>query len=409
MFRNDPSIDCCTVISPDMAGLTGGLDKKGNGAEGTSKGAHVVVSTSTMSRSIADTYLVRSDYFQSNRTDVEKFVAGYLKGCEELIANKKAYDDGKGQSPAYLATLKMAQQIYGEKVLPSIEVDAHGLICDAIFVGLAGNVSFFTDPGNLNGFDAKQKRALDVVTNLGFCKDRFGFQPAGWDYQQLATTAGIAYTAPKANQPKIKAEGIDAFPDSLDDRTILSFTISFQPNQKEFSLDTYSSDFRRVLQTASTFGNAAILIRGHADPTRTLLDFLQAGQKKGDIERRGVKGSFEYFFRGAPLDLNATAGIMKYIQDGEYNGVEPNPQLTMQVAQSLSLDRAEAVRKAIVEFAKINKINFDASQIKPDGVGIKEPLVAKPKNETDARRNMRVEFRMIKVAPESLNQSDFEF
>jgi ABC-type nitrate/sulfonate/bicarbonate transport system substrate-binding protein len=141
-FKADSKIDLCCVISPDMIGLTGGLDQTGSGGEGTVKGAHVVVSTASMSHSIADVYCVRSDYFKDNRAKVEKFVAGYIKATEELVAMKKKYADGKGKSPEYISVLKMTQKIYGEKVLPTIEVDAHGLVSDASFVSLSGPNEF---------------------------------------------------------------------------------------------------------------------------------------------------------------------------------------------------------------------------------------------------------------------------
>ncbi|MBN1900644.1 ABC transporter substrate-binding protein, partial [Candidatus Sumerlaeota bacterium] len=54
MFRKDANIDACFVISPDMIGLTGGLQNTGSSAEGTVKGAYVRVSTAQLSRSIAD-------------------------------------------------------------------------------------------------------------------------------------------------------------------------------------------------------------------------------------------------------------------------------------------------------------------------------------------------------------------
>ena len=59
-FRDVPSIDACCVITPDMLGLTGGVDSKGTGAEGTVRGAKVLNSTQSMSRSIADVYAVRA-------------------------------------------------------------------------------------------------------------------------------------------------------------------------------------------------------------------------------------------------------------------------------------------------------------------------------------------------------------
>src|SRR5208283_5108272 len=66
-FKKNDKIDACFVISPDMAGLTGGLDSTGTGAEGTVKGAKVLVSTVQMSRSIADVYACRKDFYDANK------------------------------------------------------------------------------------------------------------------------------------------------------------------------------------------------------------------------------------------------------------------------------------------------------------------------------------------------------
>lgn len=410
MIRKNNSIDVACVISPDMIGLTGGLDQKGNGAEGTLKGGHVVVSTAQMSRSIADVYVVRADYFKAHKDVVQKFVAGYLKGAEELVMGRKDYADGKGKSASYLNALKMAQTIYGTEVLPTIEVDAHGLVSDANFVGLTGNVAFFNDKGNLNGFDAKQKATLNLMTTLGFVKTRAGFETAHWDYPELAQLAGIEYTAPKAQQNRIKAEGIDVFPDSdLDERTILTFTINFEPNQEEFSVDTYGAEFQRVVQSASTFGNAAIVVRGHADPTKTLIDFVRAGMNKGIIKRDGPKGNYKYSLNGKPFDLASTKDVIEAIDQGSFSGSIPNPQDTVTGALNLSLKRAEAVQRAIIDYAKQNGLNLDESQIRPSGVGIREPLIPKPANAEQAKQNMRVEFRLIRVTPEAINASDFDF
>ena len=86
-FRKDDTIDACCVITPDMIGLTGGSRSTGSGAEGTVKGAHVLNSTRDMSRSIADVYAVRSDWYRrTNRDVVQKFVAGYLKATERVVA-----------------------------------------------------------------------------------------------------------------------------------------------------------------------------------------------------------------------------------------------------------------------------------------------------------------------------------
>src|SRR4029453_16631688 len=72
-------IDAAMVIIPDALALTSG-GKVGTGAEDSVKGARILLSTKTANRIISDVYAVRSDYFESNRADVEKFVQGLLQG-----------------------------------------------------------------------------------------------------------------------------------------------------------------------------------------------------------------------------------------------------------------------------------------------------------------------------------------
>jgi len=196
-FRSDPSIDACCVITPDMIGLTGGVDSKGTGAEGTVEGAHVLVSTQNMSRSIADVYAVRSDWFKSHREEVEKFVAGYLKGTVEVKKMRDDFEKTQRMSPEYRQLLTSCQKIFGEEVLPTLEVDAHGLLLDCNFVGLPGQIAFFNQSGNLSGFQPKLTAALDLATKWGYAKTRKGFDPAGFDYKKIATLAGVEYVEPQ--------------------------------------------------------------------------------------------------------------------------------------------------------------------------------------------------------------------
>ena len=43
------------------------------------------------------------------------------------------------------------------------------------------------------------------------------------------------------------------------------------------------------------------------------------------------------------------------------------------------------------------------------GVGIAEPFIAKPRSMDEAKQNMRVEFRLIRVSAEVTQESDFDF
>ncbi len=53
-------------------------------------------------------------------------------------------------------------------------------------------------------------------------------------------------------------------------------------------------------------------------------------------------------------------------------------------------------------FAKQQGVNVDLSQITPVGAGISEPVIAKPRSMEEAKENMRVEFRIVKVDAESI-------
>jgi len=394
-----------------MIGLTGGLDSTGTGAEGTVEKAHVLVSTQSMSRSIADVYAVRSDWYQANKVTVEKFVAGYLSAAGEVVKLRDDFEKTQKMSASYRSLLTVSQQIFGEEVLPTLEVDAHGLLLDCRFIPLPGQIAFFEQKGNLSGFDPKLTAALDLATSWGYAKTRNGFDPSGLDYQKIAGLAGVEYKRPTA---VIEGEGVDMFPDDvLDDSTIVSFTIAFEPNQKTFSADRYGAEFNRALQSASTFGGAAVVIRGHADPTRTLRNLLQAGMSKGTIKRTGQRGNYQYFLRtgggSEKLDVNNIDKLVALIDSGAFEGGKESPLQTMQAALNLSMQRAEAVKEAVVSYAKSKDINVNLAQLAPIGAGISEPVISKPSTIAEAKQNMRVEFRIVKVDPEALNESDFDF
>ena len=407
-FRQDRTLDACCVITPDMIGLTGGSDSTGTGAEGTVEGAHVLLSTQTISRSIADVYAVRSDWFRANRRSVEKFVAGYLKATEEVIKMRGDFEKSQRMKPQYRALLSMSQEIFGEDVLPTLEVDAHGLLLDCGFVGLPGQIAFFEQSGNLAGFDPKLKNALDLATSWGYASSRNGFDPAGLDYKQLAALAGVEYVVPKI----LRGAEVDTDFGPIDvagGNTLFTFTISFDPNQPTFSADRYGAEFGRALQSASTFGGAAVVIRGHSDPTRTLLNLIKAGMEKGILRKSGRAPKYQYFLQGKELKLDQTERIVELIKSGAFAGTKHQPLQTMQAALNLSQSRAEAVKAAIVEYAKQRGISVNLQQLQPLGVGISEPLISKPASLKDARVNMRVEFQIVKVNPESLSESDFDF
>ncbi len=412
LFRKRADIDACFAITPDMVGLCGGLHNTGSGAEGTVKGARVLVSTAELSRSIADVYVCRKDFYDANKDLVTKFVAAYLKACEEIVDLRKQH--AASPSPAYKSLLQMTQDIYGKSTIPVLE-DADGLLADCTFVGYPGNVAFFTEQGNLHGYEAFHKAALDLAVGRGYARDRFGLFPSGFDYKSPLFMSYLTRTTVE-RQDRFRAEAVREEIEALsaggglDDRTILSFTINFEPNQTAFSAEQYGAEFKRVVETADKFGNAVIAIRGHSDPTKTLLDLVKAGMAKGVLKRSGSSGNYTYSLNGRPLDLSSTATLIGLIESGSFDGVpDNNPRETMQSALNLSRSRAEQVRDSVVAYAKVQGMTLDKTQIQPVGVGVREPFIAKPANMDEAKQNMRVEFRILRVQAEAAKPADFDF
>ncbi len=414
LFRAGSQVDAAFAITPDMLGLTGGLETTGSGAEGTVKGARVLVSTAELSRSIADVYAVRQDFWEANPKWVTDFTVAYLKSVEETIDLKSAYE-AKG-SDAYMNLLQMSQNIWGTEAIPTLEEDAHGLLSDCTFAGYPGNLAFFTDKKNRHGFADFNTRALNLATSQGYAKKRIDLLPSPIQWEaaeiknRLTKTSGERSERFNAEAVLSEVETMDA-DGVLDSRTLLSFTISFEPNQTEFDAAKYAAEYARVFELADRFGNAAVVIRGHSDTTLVLRDAVKAGLENGDLKRSGSSGNYQYFLGGRPLDIEDADAMVKAIQSS--NAFRPvggfDPRKTMAAALNLSRDRAAAVRKSVIQHAGEKGVRIDESQLQAQGVGIREPLVARPRNPEEASMNMRVEFRLVRVSAEAITASDFDF
>jgi hypothetical protein len=399
LFRKDPSVHACFAITPDMTDLTGGLDKKGTGKDKTVKNAHVLVSTAHMSRSIADVYACRKDFYDQHKDWVEKFAAGYLKASEELVALRRKNREEKG-SATYKAILELTQEIYGKDDIKTLD-DAEGLVDDAAFVGLPGNISFFTDRGNLSGFRPKMLAALDLAIALKEASQRHEFHTANFDYdkiKRLGDLTGKPLPAERFRQdvPFVNAD------------TIYYFTVKFQPNQSDFPEAQYGQAFQRALEQASLFGNAVMAIRGHTDAEAALKKYEQTGLDKGKF-RRG-KGKYEFVFNdGTTFDLRDARKVAELIKKDNFG----NPDLDLEVnyLQNLSEKRAQTVRNALINFASNKGLHLDKSQMKSVGAGMTEPIIALPNPAVPSEftANRRVEFRILRVSAESRTAADIDY
>jgi hypothetical protein len=409
-FRKDATIDACFVVTPEMLDLTSG-GKIGTGAEKSVKGAKVLVSTQTLTHSIADVIACRKDFYDKNKETIEKLTAAYLKGCEELVklrVNFDAKEKEKALTEKYKSILDTTAKIYGKEDIPDQDA-AHGLIKDAVFVGLPGNWSFFNDNNNPVNFKLRAKAAVDLAVDQGFASKRFDLVPAEVDTEKLKKIGDLELPAKPEKrdvEPEIGPIGEDA---------VYSFVVQFPPDSVKIDLGKYEMDFRRAIEAAALYGNSMIQIRGHVDPALALQQFVVAGLKSGAMTRtKKDDGVYHYYIKktGAELDLSNTKMVVDLLmKNADFRDTDPekNPQLTVEEAKRLSDGRASAVRQAILDLGEKQGVRLNKERFKSEGVGILEPVMAVPRNEEQRALNRRVEFRIMKLSAERVTNKPFDY
>ena len=314
--------------------------------------------------------------------------------------------------------IQLAQDIWGKdpalKDAVANDEDVDGLISDAMFVGLPGNITFFTGKGNLSGFPFKRPRPWCCRTTRldAAVQDQ---DPKRLRRRPTSTTtpcgSSAASTARRSPQGRISPEF--KF-DDVKEKTIYSFNIYFDPNKSEFPEAQYGKDFQRALEEASLFGNAVVAIRGHATPACLIDRFLDVGQEKRPAQVRRATGVYTFAADGKPLDLTNIKNVL--------DAIDKNPDLAIhgrrrqdapaerggEGLQELSEERAKAVRDIDRQVTPSRKgLVLDESQMRSQGVGVKEPLYANPTADEQSAKNRRVEFSIIKVPADKVKTDEF--
>jgi ABC-type nitrate/sulfonate/bicarbonate transport system substrate-binding protein/outer membrane protein OmpA-like peptidoglycan-associated protein len=350
----DKDVDAAFVIIPDGLMLTSN-GTVGTGAEGSVKGARILLSTKTANRIISDVYAVRSDYFQANRKQIASFVHGLLLGAQDL---KNLYANKEKNLSAYKALVSASAAILLDS--EQATADAEALYGDCEFAEFRGNVRFFGDTKWPRGLDRLVDEIQSSFVTIGLLSRKFPLDQAKWDYNTLRSgLSGIDDVA----APRFKAAAVAQVVarkqamGTLGEGELFSLEINFQPNQNDFSEDLYADDFKKIVELAATYGGAVITVEGHSDP-----------HKYNRLEKKGA-GSIEL-------------------------------KRTKQAARNLSMNRAIAVRNSVIQFAKNSGVPLDQSQFTVIGHGITQPKYARPQTKEQWLSNMRVVFRIIQIEAE---------
>ena len=348
----DGRADAAAVILPDARFLTSG-GTVGTGAEGSVRGATILISTQEAASVIGDYIAVRADYFDAHQDDIARMVNLLFRAEEEMRAFMAREGDPQR---AVLASL-MANDFLGG--LPQEE--GVFLWQDAITDGWAGNAKHFSDPAEPRRFDVLLGEVNVALRGAQRLTAPANLSPAGWDFTAL--TDGLSNLDDRqiaAFDPEAAAAAVRKLrrTGQLDANTKIDFEVYFEPDSTDFPVALYAQDFEEILRLAATYSGAIITVEGHSDP----LHFLRREKSGADnAELRAIRTS----------------------------------------TQNLSLDRAIAVVDALNGYAGDLGVRMNRDQFTVDGVGITAPVHNPPQTEAEWRENMRVVFRVLTVQAEA--------
>lgn len=296
------------------------------------KGTRLVVTTGTANHLIADVWAVRNDFYR----DHPEIVAGLVQGI--FVGMDMVRKDPKNAARALAAAYKIPQEDC-EKMVGGdggvVEGDAH-------LTNYRENAKFFLDPFNPANFEVVWNSASTIYKSLGTISSTV---PSA-KVKASSVLAGMseAYKDVRdLSQPTFKPDALTKLTAEAGAGQVLTkaVMIAFEPNKSVLNPE-YDTNLvatvEEIGKLAGRFGNAYIIIEGNTDASR-----------------RGI----------VPTDL----------------------------VRQLSYDRADAVRRAIIE-----KYKFDPNKFKVVGNGWDNPLpnCTDPSNAEHNRKNRRVE---VKVFP----------
>ncbi len=296
------------------------------------KGTRLIVTTGTANHLIADVWAVRNDFYR----DHPEIVAGLVQGIFDGM--NMVRKDPKNAARALAAAYKIPQEDC-EKMVGSDGGIAEG---DAHLTNYRENAKFFLDPFNPANFEVVWNSASTIYKSLGTINNTV--PSAKVKAQSVLAGMSEAYKDVRdLSQPTFKPDALMKLTPEAGAGQVLTkaVMIVFEPNKAVLN-NEYDTNIVGTLEEigklAGRFGNAYIVIEGNTDASK-----------------RGI----------VPTDL----------------------------VRGLSYDRADAVRRAIVE-----KYKFDPNKFKVIGNGWDNPLpnCTDPSNPENNRKNRRVE---IKVFP----------
>src|SRR5215831_17806128 len=292
----------------------------------------LVVTTSTANHLIADVWAVRNDFYHDHPEIVSGLVQGIFEGTDSVRK-----DPGNAAR-----ALAMAFNLPEADCKNMVGKDGGVAEGDAHLTNYRENAKFFLDPFNPANFEVVWNSASTIYRSLGTINTTV--PAAKVKASAVLSAISEAYKDVRdLSQPTFKPEALTRMSAEAGAGQVLTkaVMISFEPNKALLNAEydaSIPSTLEEIGKLSGRFGNAYIIIEGNTDASR-----------KGIV----------------PSDL----------------------------VRQLSYDRADSVRRAIME-----KYKFDPNKFKVVGNGWDNPLpgCTDPSSAEHNKKNRRVE---VKVFP----------
>jgi len=300
------------------------------------KSTRLVVTTGTANHLVADVWAVRNDFFRDHPEIVSGLVQGIFEGVD--LVRKDPGNAARALHTAFNLPEEDCKSMIG-KDGGVAEGDAH-------LTNYRENHKFFLDPFNPANFEVVWNSASTIYRSLGTISTTV---PAA-KVKASSVLAAMSETYKDVrdlSQPTFKPDALLKMSAEAGAGQILTkaVMISFEPNKYVLNAEydtTIPTTLEEIGKLAGRFGNAYIIIEGNTDASR-----------------KGV----------VPPDL----------------------------VRQLSYDRADSVRKSIVD-----KYKFDPNKFKVLGNGWDNPVPAMTdaSNPEHNKKNRRVEVKVFPLEKE---------
>jgi ABC-type nitrate/sulfonate/bicarbonate transport system substrate-binding protein len=319
-FNQDKTIAAAVSWSPDIYNLT----KPG-------MGNHLLISTTTANKLIADVWYARADFARDNPEIIEGLVKGILDSVEDLKKDENKPKVGE-----------LMDDFYG---LP--KGTGQSMLGDAHWANYAENKDFFLNQNNPTNFERTYTTAFLLYKAIRAVDDKVPFDQV-MDFSVIKKLGADPKYAASVNDYEFKFTPVSSVDINVENSVLTkTVTIQFFPNSNElfkkvpgknggevYYDPNVENTVEDIAKLAGQFGAARIQISGHTD---------------------------------ASMRGQADEGLVK----------------------ELSLRRANAVKEALVN----KPYNMKPDQFITAGYGWDKP--ADPKDPDNHAKNRRVEIRVI--------------